>query len=847
VAGIGSDRNEAVVPVEAGEMEAEIERRVDRRTRELRAAHNQLESVINAAKLTSIIAINLQGIITVFNSGAERMLGYTASEMIGKATPAIFHLPSEVEERARSLSKYFRRRVEGIDILIGLACNGESEEREWTYVRRDGRHLTVSIAASAIQDADGRITGYMSVTQDVTRRKQDDAKMRLLTERLSLATSVAALGVWEWDVATNAMNWDATMVKIYGFALTPIDPYRQWSSAVYPDDLPAAEGALKEVMDHKGRASVEFRITRPDGALRHLAAAEGAILDRSGKVSRIIGMNIDITERKEAEANLKRTKEAAEAANRAKSEFLANMSHEIRTPMNGIIGMTDLVLDSELSEEQREYLLTVKASADSLLTVINDILDFSKIEAGKIDIESIDFSLHETLETALKTLALRAHEKNLELVCDIAPEVPEMVRGDASRLRQVVVNLLGNAIKFTEKGEVGLKVRVQAKEKDERILHFTVSDTGIGIPLEKQKIIFDPFSQADSSTTRHYGGTGLGLTISARLIEKMGGKVWVESEVGQGARFNFTIRVGAVADAEAIQIKTLAPPDALSGVKVLVVDDNRTNRRILEEMLKRWNMDGASVQGGEEALVQLSDAWEKKEPFGLILMDMNMPEMDGFGLVERIRQRPELSAATIMMLTSAGHRGDGERCKVLGVAAYLLKPVRQSELREAISRVLSAREQAGAIPLVTRYSLANAREPAASLRVLVAEDNAVNQLLISRMLEKRGHQVSVARNGRAALAAIEKERYDLVLMDVQMPEMDGLEVTVAVRKQEKERADGSHQAIVALTAHAMKGDRELCRAAGMDGYLTKPIRPQELDGLLEHYLAPKAPGTPDPS
>jgi CheY-like chemotaxis protein len=336
------------------------------------------------------------------------------------------------------------------------------------------------------------------------------------------------------------------------------------------------------------------------------------------------------------------------------------------------------------------------------------------------------------------------------------------------------------------------------------------------------------------------------LTISARLIEKMGGKVWVESKVGQGARFNFTIRVGTV-DAEAIRIETLAPPDTLSGVKVLVVDDNRTNRRILEAMLKRWKMESASVQGGEEALVQLSDACGKKEPFELILMDMNMPGMDGFGLVERIRQRPELSAATIMMLTSAGHRGDGERCRDLGVAAYLLKPVRQSELREAIARVLSAREQIGAIPLVTRYSLANAREPGASLRVLVAEDNAVNQLLISRMLEKRGHQVSVARNGHAALAAIEKERYDLVLMDVQMPEMDGLEVTVAVRKQEKERGDGSHQAIVALTAHAMKGDRELCRAAGMDDYLTKPIRPQELDSLLERYVAAKARGTAGPS
>jgi PAS domain S-box-containing protein len=845
VAGIGSDNNETVVHATFGEMEAEIEARVGRRTAEIRATYNQLESIVNAAKLTAIISIDLKGIITLFNSGAERMLGYSAEEMIGKATPAVFHLPSEVAERGRNLSKHFRRQVEGVGIFVGLAREGESEEREWTYVRRDGGHLTVSIAVTAVQDADGKITGYLAVAQDVTRRKQDDAKMRLLTERLSLATSVAALGVWEWDVANQAMNWDATMVKIYGFSLTPLNPYEQWSSAVCPEDLPAAEGALKQVMEQKTRASVEFRIMRPDGALRHLAAAEGAVLDEDGNVSRIIGINIDITDRKQAEADLKRAKEDAEAASRAKSEFLANMSHEIRTPMNGIIGMTDLVLDSELNDEQREYLGTVKTSADSLLTVINDILDFSKIEAGKIDIESLDFDLHDQLEITLKTLALRAHEKGLELVCEIAPEVPESVRGDPSRLRQVMVNLLGNAIKFTKEGEVALKVQLEAKEKDKCLLHFTVSDTGIGIPEEKLKLIFDPFSQADSSTTRHYGGTGLGLTISARLIERMGGRVWVESEVGRGTQFHFNIQLGA-AEANAIVIGTIAPPEILSGVSVLIVDDNRTNRRILEGMLKHWEMKSTSVQSGEEALVQLSAAWEAREPFGLILMDMHMPGMDGFGLVERIRERPELSTATIMMLTSAGHRGDGERCKELGVSAYLLKPIRQSELREAIARVLGAREQAGAIPLVTRYSLADAREPGASLRVLVAEDNAVNRLLISRMLEKRGHQVVVANDGRAALAAIGKERYDLVLMDVQMPEMDGLEVTRAVREKEKDQAEGSHQAIVALTAHAMKGDQERCQAAGMDDYLSKPIRPQALDKLLERYAAAKMKSTTTP-
>ena len=380
---------------------------------------------------------------------------------------------------------------------------------------------------------------------------------------------------------------------------------------------------------------------------------------------------------------------------------------------------------------------------------------------------------------------------------------------------------------------MALKTHVEAENGKDRIVHFTVSDTGIGIPTEKQKLIFDPFTQADTSTTRKYGGTGLGLTISRRLVEMMGGSIWVSSEVGRGTQFHFTVRV-RTADRKAIEVGVIAPPEMLRGVKVLVVDDNRTNRRILEGMLKRWQLKPTSVEGGEVALAQLTAARNAGEPYGLILTDMHMPKMDGFSLVERIRQRPELSTATIMMLTSAGHHGDVARCQKLGVAAYLLKPIRQSELREAIARVLGAKEQKGVIPLITRYSLQDARDPAAFLQVLLAEDNLVNQRLVVRLLEKRGHRVVVAANGREVLEALEKEGFDLVLMDVQMPEMDGLEATAAIR--EKEKASGTHQWVVALTAHAMKGDRERCLAAGMDGYLSKPIRPRELDAILQSYL-----------
>ena len=824
----------------------ELENRVRQRTAELAIANEELtreiaereraqEVLRNSEAMYSSLVENLpvyvlrkdlEGRFVFASRSFCELISKSLEELLGKTD---FDLYSpDLASKYRQDDKTVLETGKILETVEENHCGDESRYME--------------IMKSAVRDAAGRIVGVQVVFWDVTQRKAAEAAIERERYLLHALMDNLPHNIYFKDAKRRFIRINKALATLFGMA--------DASQAIGKSDWDyfTEEHARQAMVDEQeilrtGQPMVdkEEKETWADGHTTWAVTTKMPLRDEEGRVVGTFGISRDITERKQTAEALQIAKEAAEAASRAKGAFLANMSHEIRTPLNAIIGMTELVLDSELSSRQRDFLTTVRESGESLLSIINDILDFSKIEAGKLVLDHEAFDLRESLGDAMKLFAVRADKLGLELAFDVHPDVPYIVVGDVNRLRQIVLNLVGNALKFTEKGEVVLDVERQGQSEDEVRLHFTVWDTGIGIPENKRAAVFEMFEQVDNTLTRRHGGTGLGLAIVSRLVELMGGRIWVESEVGRGTRFHFTARLGLAKEEEAEADP--GGPASIHGVRVLAVDDNATNCRIIEEMLLAWGMVPTIVSGAAQAMQLLREKHQQGEPYGLVLTDVHMPEIDGFTFAEQIREHADLGSTVVMMLTSGDRSDATARCEHLGIAAYLLKPIKQSELRAAIELALGiVSPSEDALKALARQQ----PRRIGPLHVLLVEDSLVNQKLAVAVLEIQGHRITIANNGREALEALEADKFDLILMDVQMPEMDGLEATAAIRTREKRT--GGHVPIIAMTAHALKGDRQRCLEAGMDAYIAKPIHVEQfLNTIAAAFGAFPAPHKPPPT
>ena len=770
-----------------------------------------LENVMNTLG-EGVYTLDAEGKCTFVNAEAEKILGWPFEELLGTQLHDIIH----------------SRRGDGVYVSLD-ECPIRRTMNEGHVYRSDdecfqhksGRLFPVSIVASPIFE-NGSIVGSVAAFQDITARHAADAALRESETKQRMLLDNAADAVFVADRDERWIYVNDLALAMLGFTRDELI-----GSTIY-DLLPIEfrvneQLAFAKNLREKKLIRREIQLLKKNGGCVSVEMNAALLPDGS-----IYGSCRDITERKVFETALIEAKEGAESASKAKSEFLATMSHEIRTPMNGIIGMTELALDTNLNAEQREYLEMVKLSSTSLLEIINDILDFSKIESGKLVLEEIEFAVAELIATSLKALALRADQKGIELVYRIDPAVPKILLGDPSRVRQVIINLVGNAIKFSERGSVVVEVAVVNKLGALVEIRFSVADNGIGIEKEKQAAIFEPFSQADTSTTRKYGGTGLGLSISTRLVNSMQGELRVMSEVGKGSTFYFTGIFGVGVEQEADEVKM-----NLRGLSVLVVDDNAVNRHFFSDTFNNWQMQVTLAKSGNEALTLVSQAGIDGQGFDLIILDACMPDMDGFELATRFKNGSELLGAKILMLSSAGSLDDAQRCNEIRIAGYLKKPISQKELHFAIESTLLGKPR-GAVHFTDLDQAVNYIKTRA-LKILVAEDNLINQKLVLTLLQKWGHSADVAENGVIAIEHYMREKYDVILMDMQMPEMGGIEATQRIRQLEN---GISHIPIVAMTANAMQGDRERCLDAGMDHYLSKPIKSEVLRDLLQSYLAP---------
>ncbi len=712
--------------------------------------------------------------------------------------------------------------------------------KEMQQLSADFNHMLdeISIRDAALVDARDQLEARVAqrtseLENEIGVRERAEIAMRQSEETFRTLSATAPVGIAQLDPQGKIIYVNQAWQEMTGLSFDA-SMRDGWRTAVHPGDLERLERTRTAAISQAQDYTMSYRFLGAQG-LVWVDTSARAIKGTKGEHLGYVAVTQDVTLRQVAAENMRQAKESAEAANRAKSEFLANMSHEIRTPMNGIIGMTELALDTKLDSEQRNYLNMVKSSADALLGIINDILDFSKVESGRIELENAVFSLSACIEEALRPLALSAHEKGLELSWSIDAGVPEYLNGDSTRLRQVLINLCGNAVKFTKEGRVSIRAERQQSPSGSVTLRVTVSDTGVGIPLEKHKTIFESFSQADASTTREFGGTGLGLTISAQLVKLMGGKISVESAAGEGTKFHFTAKFGAVAAAEIPEIRAVGPD--LSGFRALAVDDNEVNRHLLERLLPAWGMEVTLAASGDDGLKFFAEQEKAGNTFSVVLMDKNMPGFSGYEAVEELRGLPGGAKVPVLMLTSSPAAEDQVLHADLRIFKRISKPIMREELRTALQMALCPTKSAD-LGGTQKGQPRNVE----ALRILLAEDNAVNQKLAIRLLEKMGHRVTLAVNGQEAVDEIQRQRFDLVLMDIQMPVMGGVQSVQLIRTAKSEH--GRRTPIVAMTAHAMKGDREKYLAAGMDGYVSKPIRSQFLREEMARVLQFASPAEP---
>jgi PAS domain S-box-containing protein len=772
----------------------------------------------------ALYVVDRSGVITFLNPAAENLMASPASQMLGQKLDTFVQIQHDQDG---SLVIEQDTALEAME--KGIKVSEEANMK----IRGAGQAFQVFLTSAPIVEH-GAITGAVTVIEDVTERKKTEMELRRSEIRLRSVVHNALDAIITVDAQGRIETFNPSAESVFGFSQDEV--FGQNARILMPE--PYASGfdefvtkALLHDAPKPFSQKTEIIARHKDGSTFPVELSISEI--RLGATKMLLGIIRDISERKRFEMELISARERAEQASKAKSEFLANMSHEIRTPMNGIIGMTQLALETDLTPEQRDYLSTVKSSSELLLKLINDILDFSKIEAGKLEIDRVDFEFRDTLADTMRALALQAEEKGLELLFQVADDVPDKLYGDPARIRQIIVNLVGNAIKFTESGEIVARADLWNTEGNRATIHFCVSDTGIGISQEKIQKIFQPFDQADTSTTRRYGGTGLGLSISSRLVEIMDGQIWVDSKLGQGSKFHFTIQL----DVSRTEIQAIrpAPIEALEGVRVLIVDDNLTNRKILDGQLLNWGMSAALAQSGVDAMEIMKTFASKETPFAVALIDCMMPEMDGFQLASIIKNSPELNKTKLVMLSSAAQVGDAEERKRFGLEAWLVKPVKQSELLTCLLTILgdTYEPKSAALPKDQKKTASSIHHKKA--KILLAEDNAINRTFAIRLLEKAGHTVVCAENGQEVLNLMETEKFDLILMDVSMPEMDGYEATRRIRSAEKETS--SHIPIIAMTAHALMEDRGRCLEAGMDDYISKPVNTKELFQKIDIYVS----------